>query len=106
MGKSLCFSVVVVTVNVNHRSSPLIGGGGTSPVIYTGYIVSCEKMCSGVNWFRTSTRCVYVYEYGFFQVDTACDFLDFSGKVHAIRRLQQKVFHRSDEEINLQFNVC
>ena len=55
--------MVVVTVNVNHRSSPLIGGGGTSPVIYTGYIVSCEKMCSGVNWFRTSTRCVYVYEW-------------------------------------------
>ena len=30
--------------------------------VYTGNILSCVKPCAGVKWFRTSKRCVYVYE--------------------------------------------
>jgi hypothetical protein len=30
--------------------------------MYTGNILSSDKPCAGVKWFRTSKRCVYVYE--------------------------------------------
>ncbi len=29
---------------------------------YTGSILSGDKPCAGVKWFRTSKMCVYVYE--------------------------------------------
>ena len=61
-GNSRCFSVGVATVNVNHDECPSTWGGGTSPVMYTGSILSSDKPCAGVKWFRTSKRCVYVYE--------------------------------------------
>ena len=31
-------------------------------MVYTGNILSSDKSCAGVKWFRTSKRCVYVYE--------------------------------------------
>jgi hypothetical protein len=61
-GNNRCFSVGVATVNVNHDECPSTWGGGTSPVMYTGNILSSDKPCVVVKWFRMSKRCVYVYE--------------------------------------------